>query len=61
MKWQYLLIAVFLILNGIKQWRTYLKTPNRNNQRWSKSNGDPVWGTISILLGVASLILQLIP
>ena len=61
MKWQYLLIAIFLILNGIKQWRTYMKTPNRNKQLWSKSNGDPVWGTISILLGVSSLILQLIP
>ena len=37
------------------------ETPNRNKQLWSKSNGDPVWGTISILLGVSSLILQLIP
>ncbi len=61
MKWQYLIIAIFLILNGVRQWRTYLKTPNRNNQLWVKSKGDPVWGSVSILLGVTSLILQLLP
>ncbi len=61
MELQHLLIAIFFIINGIRQWILYLKTPNRNSQRWTKLKGDPVWGTISILLGVTLLILQFIP
>lgn len=55
-----IIAAIALIITGIRNWRNFFVLHSKGNYLWANSSGDPVWGTIALILGIASLILNII-